>query len=88
MVCSTSCALANIGGCRYKRMVVLDILSVKNIFIRTKVKNFLARLTLKVLNTFYKIIRIWSCTELWAFLVSNGIYQKAMGNDKEGPGGE
>lgn len=49
-----------------------------------KVKYFLAFLTLKALNMFYKIIRIWNYTELWACLVSKRIYQKAMGNDKEG----
>lgn len=59
---------------------------LKIVFIRTKVKHFLACLTLKVLNKFYKIIRIRSCTELWVFLVSEQMYQKAMGNDKEGRG--
>lgn len=59
---------------------------LKIVFIRTKVKHFLACLTLKALNKFYKIIRIRSCTELWVFIVSEQMYQKAMGNDKEGYG--
>lgn len=59
---------------------------LKITFIRTKVKYFLACLTPKALNKFYKITGTWGCIELGVFLVSKANVTESCGDDREGHG--